>query len=109
MDFNQFRKHLQAAQPKSLTESPVKNLAYEIQNLRRLPTVRKAAEQVESVLGHVMELEKDDKFFFNRKTPKLIQRLETLMQMLYDGVHVGVDLSEVEILQKQIVSDLRKL
>lgn len=86
-----------------------KNLVYEIQNLRQLPSIRTAAERVESVLGHVMEIEKDDKFSFNRKTPKLLDRLDTLMQMLYSGVHVGLDLSEVEILQKQIVADLKKL
>ena len=109
MDINQFRKHLHTAQPKTLAESPLKNLAYEIQNVHKSPSLRKMAERVESVLGHVMNIEQDDSFFFKRKTPHLIKRLETLMQMLYDGVHVGVDPSEVEILQKEIVADLRKL
>jgi hypothetical protein len=108
MDFNQFRKHLKSAQPKSLTESTTKNLAYEIQNAHKSPSLRKMAERVESVLGHVLSMASNDPFTFTRRTPHLISRLETLMRMLYDGVHVGVDPSEVEILQKEIVADIKK-
>ena len=109
MDINQFRKHLHTAQPKTLSESPLKNLAYEIQTAHKAPSLRHMAAKVENVLVKVMSIEKDDPFFFKRRTPHLTSRLETLIDMLYDGVHVGVDPSEVEILQKEIVSDLRKL
>lgn len=108
MDMNQFRKSLAKRQKLHESHPEIKNLAYEIQNAHKSPSLRKMAERVESVLGHVISMASKDPFTFNRKTPHLISRLDTLMRMLYSGVHVGVDPSEVEILQKEIVADIKK-
>jgi hypothetical protein len=104
MDLKIFKQHLRSASP--LNESPTSNLAHEIQTMHKAGSLRKMADRVESVLAHVMSIEQEDKFFFRRKAPHLISRLETLLDMLQSG---SVDPSEAEILQKEIVSDIRKL
>lgn len=111
MDINLFRKSLASRQQllEGLSNPKIKDLYDQMHSLPRAGSLRKMAEITENVYAHLQELQKQDKFSFNRKAPKLLSRLETLIDMLYDAVHIGIDPSEAEILQTEIMADLLRL
>lgn len=107
MDFNLFRKHL--ARVQNIQEAPapkIRDLYDQIHDLHRAGSLKKMAAIANNVWAHLQEIQKQDKFSFNRKAPKLLSRLETLIDMLESG---RVDPSEAEILQTEIMADLLRL
>lgn len=104
MDMNLFRKHL--AKHSKLTESIVgRNLAHEISTLHRLRDLKKMIQVVANVQAEVKERGEHDSMNF-RHYKKLDYNLQELLDLLDSG---RPDPSEVEILQKQIATDLKRL
>lgn len=108
MDINLFRKSLASRQQllEGLSNPKIKDLYDQIHSLPRAGSLKKMADTANNVWAHLQELQKQDKFSFNRKAPKLLSRLETLIDMLQSG---RVDPSEAEILQTEIMADLLRL
>lgn len=108
MDINLFRKSLASRQQllEGLSNPKIKDLYDQIHSLPRAGSLKKMSDTANNVWAHLQELQKQDKFSFNRKAPKLLSRLETLIDMLQSG---RVDPSEAEILQTEIMADLLRL
>ena len=107
MDINQFRKHLARVQNIQEAPSPkVRDLYDQIHDLHRAGSLKKMVSIANNVWAHLEEMQKQDKFNFNRKHPHLLKRLETLIDMLESG---RVDPSEAEILQTEIMADLLRM
>lgn len=101
MDMNLFRKHLATHRP--LHESSrTKDLYDQIHDLPRAGSLKKMVDIANNVWAHLDHM----KNTFSHKHPKLLPRLETLIDMLQSG---RVDPSEAEILQTEILADLRRM
>lgn len=107
MDLNLFRKHL--ARVQNLQEAPspkIRDLYDQMHSLPRAGSLKKMAAIANNVWAHLQDIQKQDKFAFNRKHPHLMSRLEDLIDMLESG---RVDPSEAEILQTEIMADLLRM